>query len=450
MVLIALFSFSGWVKPHSTYAQEGTLVDQVVAVVGKHIILESDLENQYLQLRMQGEVQGSKGSNKCRLLEESLFQKLLLNQAEIDSVEVTDSQIDQEMDHRLRYFIAQIGSQEAFEEYCGKTIPEFKAEFRDEVKRMLMIGEVQRGLDADIDITPSEVREYYKSIPRDSLPLVNSEVTIGQIVKIPPVSLEQKLSVKEKLRDLRKRVLQGENFSTMAILYSEDPGSASKGGELGLYGRGELYPEFEAIAYKLEPGEVSEIVETPAGFHIIQLIERKGEYVNARHILMRPKVAPEDMITARNELDSVAGLIRSGETTFDEAVLEYSDDPGKHNRGLLINFATGTTKFEVNELEPNVSFVIDKLDVGEVSGPVAMQTEDGEDAFRLLYLKSRTLPHRANLEEDYNKIQFWALQEKKAEAYKFWAQRKVKKTYVKIIDMYRNSCTFDIDWLPQN
>ena len=426
------------------------MVDQVVAVVGKHIILESDLENQYLQLKMQGQVQGSKITSKCIILEDLLFQRLLLDQAELDSIEVTDAEIDQEMDNRLRYFIAQIGSQEAFEEYYGKTIPEFKAEFRGEVKKILMVGRVMSGLDANIDVTQSEVRSFFKSIPRDSLPLVNSEVTIGQIVKIPPVSLEQKLAVKERLRDLRNRVLEGENFSTLAILYSEDPGSASKGGELGLYGRGELYPEFEAVAFKLEPGEVSEIVETPAGFHIIQLIERKGEFVNARHILMRPKVAPEDLLKARNLLDSVAGLIRADKISFDEAVMEYSDDPGKNNGGLLINFTTGATKFEVNQLEPNVSFVIDKLDVGEISGPVAMQTEDGEDAFRLLYLKSRTMPHRANMEEDYNRIQMWALDEKKAKAYKDWAGKKARKTYIKIIDKYKNSCDVENYWFNPN
>jgi len=443
LLLLGLF------HPFSSNAQEVGLVDQVVAVVGKHIILESDLENQYLTLRIQGEIVGTKASNKCRILEDVLFQKLLLNQAELDSVDISEAQIDQEIDQRLRYFIAQIGSQEAFEEYYGKSIPEFKAEFRDEVRHILMVRSVIQELDMTIDVTPAEVRAYFKSIPKDSLPLVNSEVTIGQIVKIPPVSLAQKLAVKDRLRDMRKRVLQGENFSTLAILYSEDPGSASKGGELGLYGRGELYPQFEAIAFKLKPGEVSEIVETPAGFHIIQLIERKGEYVNVRHILMRAKVAPEDLVKARDVLDSVAIKIRSEEISFDDAVLKYSDDPGKNNGGLLINFSSGTTKFEVNELDPNVSFVVDKLDVGEISNPVQMQTEDGADAFRLLYLKTRTLPHRANLEEDYNRIQFWALEKKKTESYHEWATKKVRKTYIKIIDKYRDSCVFDNDWFPE-
>ncbi len=449
ITLLSILFLQSFFWPGSVFAQE-TLVDQVVAVVGKNIVLESDIEKQYLQLKMQGEIQDDKISSKCQILETVLFQKMLLNQAELDSIEITDGQIEQEINQRLHYFIAQIGSQEAFEEFYGKTIPEFKEEYREEVKQLLLVQEVQRTLNTSVDVTPSEVKSYFRAIPKDSLPLINSEVTIGQILKIPPVSLKQKLAVKENLRNLRKRILQGESFSTLAILYSEDPGSAKKGGELGLYGRGELYPEFEAIAFKLDRGEVSEIVETQAGFHIIQMIERKGEYVNVRHILMRPKVAPEDFMNAKLELDTVARLVRNEEITFDDAVMKYSDDPGKNNGGLLINPMTGTTQFEANQLEPSVSFVIDKLRVGEISNPVQMQTEEGQDAFRLLYLKIRTLPHRANLEEDYSRVQDWALQDKQVEAYRDWIRKKARKTYIKIIDKYKDSCTFDNEWFPDN
>jgi len=228
-------------------------------------------------------------------------------------------------------------------------------------------------------------------------------------------------------------------------LYSEDPGSAKKGGELGLYGRGELYPAFEAIAFKLKKGEVSEIVETEAGFHIIQFIERKGEYVNVRHILFRHKVSPEDLSIAKQELDTVAMLIKSDSLTFDEAVVKYSDDPSKNNGGLLINPITGTIRFEVTQLDPSVSFVIDKLKVGQISLPVLMETEDKREAFRILYLKKRTLPHRANLEDDYNTIQDWAQQDKQQKAFSDWVKKKVKKTYVNIIDKYKD-CEFDHEW----
>ncbi len=431
-------------EPIISFSQE-KVIDQIAVIVGKNIILESDIENQYYQYRMQGEIVGSESSVKCQMLESMLFQKLLLNQAELDSVEITDSQVDQTLEQRLRYFIAQLGSKEAFEDYYGKTIPEFKEEFREEIKIQLMIESAQQKITMNIDVTPSEVKSFFKSIPIDSLPLINSEVVIGQIVKKPPVSLEQKLLIKENLRKLRQRILQGEDLSTLAILYSEDPGSAKKGGELGLYGRGELYPEFEAVAFKLKKDEVSDIVETEAGFHIIQLIERKGEYVNVRHILMQPKVSPLDLLIARKELDSIAQLIRNDSISFDDAVVKFSDDPSKNNGGLLINPITGTTKFEVNQLDPSVSFVINKLKVGKISDPVLMQTEDKKEAYRLLYLKKRTLPHRANLQEDYNRIQTWALQDKQSKAFKEWISKKAKKTYIKIIDKYRQ-CEFENEW----
>ncbi len=422
------------------------VIDRIVAVVGKNIILESDVENQYYQYRMQGNIQGGETTVKCQILENLLFQNLMLNQADLDSVEVTESQIDQTMEQRLRYFIAQFGSKEAFEDYYGKSVAEFKNEFRDDIKDQLMIETVQQGITTNVNVTPSEVKEYYNSIPIDSLPLINSEVVIGQIVKMPPVSLEQKLEVKERLRGFRDRIKNGENFSTLAILYSEDPGSTKKGGELGFYGRGELYPEFEAIAFKLEKGEVSEIVETEAGFHIIQMIERRGEYVNVRHILIRPKVSPVDLAKAKAQLDTIADLIRSDSISFEEAVLEYSDDPGKNNGGLLINPMTGTTKFEVTQLDPSVSFVIDKMKIGQISNPVAMETDDKRQAYRLLYLMKRTLPHRANLNEDYNRVQEWALMEKQDEAFKKWIKKKAVKTYIKITEKYQD-CEFENEWI---
>ena len=426
-------------------AQENMIIDEVVAVVGKNIILASDIENQYFQYRLQSGVMGGQSSVRCQMLENMLFQKLLLDQAEIDSVEVTDLQIQQTMDQRLRYFIAQLGSRERFEEYYGKSIAEFEEEFRDEVKNQLLVESVRNDIVAKVAVTPSDVKNFFRNIPADSIPLVNSEVVIGEIVRTPPVSLEQKLLIKERLRDLRARVLAGENFSTLAIMYSEDPGSSKKGGELGFYGRGELYKEFEAVAFKLDKGEVSEIVETSAGFHIIQLIERKGEYVNVRHILLRTKVAPEDLAVAKAYLDTVANQVRSDSISFDEAVLKYSDADNKNSGGLLINPMTGTTRFEVSDLDPQVSFVVDKLQEGEISNPVLMQIEDGREAYRLLYLKKRTLPHRANLNEDYNRIQEWALIEKQTGAFREWVNKKAGKTYVRLNQKYRD-CEFEYDW----
>lgn len=433
--------------PFALFSQEnGVVIDQVVAVVGGKIILQSEIELQYFQYRMQQGIKGSESGVKCSFLENMLFQKLLLNQAEIDSVEVTDAQVESELDRRLRYFISQFGSQEKFEEFYEKSVVEFKEEFREQVKEQLMVESIQGKITEDVKITPSEVREFYKSIPADSLPLINSEMEIAQIVKMPKISNEEKQRVAEKLNELRNRVLNGENFATLAILYSEDPGSAKKGGEIGLYGRGELYPEFEAVAYKLQKDEVSDIVETKAGYHIIQLIERRGEFINVRHILLRPKVSNLDLAKAKKELDSIAVLIDEGMYTFEEAVMKFSDDPGKNNKGLIINPLTGTTMFEADQLDPKVFFVVDKLEIGEISAPVQFETEEGTNAYRLLYLSKRTSPHKANLQDDYSRIQEWALSEKESKVVQKWIREKAENTFIRITDDYRE-CEFVNNWI---
>ena len=348
----------------------------------------------------------------------------------------------------MRYFIAQLGSRERFEEYYGKSVEEFKEEFKKDIENQLKVETTQQAIVADVAVTPSEVKSFFRSIPVDSIPLVNSIVEIGEIMRSPEVSLDQKLLIKDRLRGLRERVMEGESFATLAILYSEDPGSAKKGGELGFYGRGELYKEFEAVAFKLEENEVSDIVETKAGFHILQLIERKGDYVNVRHILLKTKVSPIDLARAKAYLDTVADLIKSDSISFDEAVLEYSDGENKNSGGLLINPMTGTTGFEVSDLDPQVSFVIDKLQVGETSIPVLMETEDGKEAYRLLYLKKRSLPHRANLQEDYNKIQEWALMDKQSKVFQEWVKKKARKTYIRVNEKFQD-CEFEHDWFGE-
>lgn len=427
-------------------AKTQQLIDEIVAVVGQNMILESHLEGQYLQMRAQGNIQGSASGIKCRILENMMFEKLMLNQAELDSIVVTESQVEQDLDQRLRYFTAQFGSQEKLEEFYDKSIIEIKDEFRELVRNQLIVQEVQRTITENIKVTPSEVKTFYKSLPVDSIPLVNAEVEIAQIVKTPPISVEQKTVVKERLRELRRRITAGDNFATLAILYSEDPGSASKGGELGFYGRGELYPEFEAAAFKLEVGEISDIVETEAGFHIIQMIERKGDYINVRHILLQTKVSPADLALAKQELDSIAAEIRNGNITFEEAIEKYSEDPGKANQGMLINTMNGTTRFEMDQLDPQVSFTIDKLEIGEISNAVPMKTEDGKDAYRILKLKSRTKPHIANLEEDYNRISGWALDYKKEEKVKEWVEKNLENAFIRISERYHD-CSYDFDWL---
>ncbi len=430
-------------------AQQPQVIDQVAAVVGRNIILESDIENQYLNYRLQGSIKGSEQEVKCSILEDMLFQKLLVAQAEVDSIVVDDAQVNAELDRRIGMFIQQFGSQEKLERYYNKSITDIKKELFDVIKEQLLSQQVQQQIIANVTVTPSEVKAFFKSIPKDSLPQIKTEYVIQQIVKNPPVSIEEKIRVKEQLLNLRKRILDGENFSTLAILYSEDPGSASKGGELGFYGRGQLYPEFEAVAFKLKEGEVSDIVETEAGYHIIQMIARKGDYINVRHILLVPKVSPLDLTKARNELDSVAALIRNDSITFDEAVEKFSEGKNKNSGGYLINDYTGGTSFEAEQLDPQVSFVVDKLKVGEISNPVPMKTDKMKDAYRILYLKEKTRPHRANMKDDYPKIQQWAQQKKQKKVIDEWVNEKSKQTYIRISDDFMK-CNFHYNWLETN
>lgn len=433
---------------YTVKAQQPQVVDQVAAVVGRNIILQSDIENQYLNYRMQNAIKGSGKEMRCAILEDMLFQKLLVAQAEVDSIVVDDAQVNSELDRRIGGFINQFGSQEKLEQYYNKTISQIKSELFPIIKEQLLAQQVQQQIIADVSVTPSEVRNYFKSLPKDSIPQIKTEYVIQQLVKKPPISIEEKIRVKKRLLELRKRILKGENFSTLAILYSEDPGSAKNGGELGFYGRGQLYPEFEAVAFKLKEGEVSDIVETEAGYHIIQLIERKGDYINVRHILLIPKVSPADLYKARHELDSIANLINSDSISFDDAVARFSEGENKNNGGYLINPYTGGTSFEAEQLDPSVSFVIDKLKVGEISNPVPMKTDKQKDAYRILYLKSKTKPHRANLKDDYPKIQQWALQQKQKKYVDDWVKEKSKNTYIRISDDF-TKCKFHYPWLKK-
>jgi peptidyl-prolyl cis-trans isomerase SurA len=423
---------------------EGKLIDEVVAVVGNRIILESDLETQVLQYQSQGITTG-KETLKCEILEDLMIQRLFVTQAEADSVIVTDSDVESALDQRIRYFVSQFGSQERMETFYGKSVAEIKEEFRDIIKEQLMAEEVQQTIIQDVKITPSEVRSFFMSIPADSIPTIPSEFEVAQIVKKPPVSTEELNAVRERLRGYRERIIAGERFATFAALYSEDPGSASRGGELGFYRRGELFPEFEAVAFRLERGEVSDVVKTKAGFHIMQMIERRGEMVNVRHILLRPKPSPVELEEARNFLDSLAREIRAGNLSFEDA-LKHSDDPGKMHGGLMINPYTGTRRFEAEHLDPNVFFVIDKMEVDEISNAVPFLDDEGYSAFRLLHLKERSTPHRANLNQDYDRIKNWAHERKQRDAIESWVREKTSTTFVNVLERYR-TCQFDIRWI---
>ena len=431
------------IKAYRAEAQE-QVIDEVVAVVGANFVLQSDIEAQYIQYRMQGAIKDARAT-RCQILEDMLFQKLLLNQAELDSVQVTEDQIEQTMDARFRYYIQQFGSQEKLEQFYKKPLLQIKDEFRTLVKEQLMVDEVQQKLTKDIKVTPSEVRAFFNRIPQDSIPTIEMEYQVGQIVKEPIISKEEMEATRERLRALRERIVKGENFAALATLYSEDPGSSRKGGEVGFVSRGQLYPEYEASAFSLKQGEISDIIKSKAGYHIIQMIERRGEMINTRHILLMPKISTEDLTKASALLDSVANLIKENKMTFEEAALKFSDDPGKINGGLMVNPMSGNTQFAANQLDPKIFFVIDKMKVGDISKPMAMMNEEAKQTINLYYLKTRTEPHRANLKDDYSVIQEWALNEKQNKAINKWIGQKINTTYFRINEHY-SDCSFKHTW----
>lgn len=436
----------------SGYSQAGTdtVVDGVIAVVGGNPVLKSDIEGQYLQLRAQGVIKGSPSRMKCQILDRLLYMKLLLHQAQVDSIKVTDAQVESEMDRRMRYFIAQAGSPEKLEEYYQKTLLEIKNELKDIIREQMLTEQEEAKITKDLSITPSEVKSFFKKMDKDSIPLINAEFEIGVIIKYPAIGKEEKQVCINKLKSFKERIAKGDEFATLAVLYSEDPGSAKQGGELGMFKRGDMRPEFEAAAFKLKtPGEVSDVVETEDGFHLIQLIERRGDYINVRHILLQPQVSLVNLNKAKQSLDSVVVLVSSGKMTFEAAVVKYSDDPSKNSGGLMINNATGTTRFEANQLsqfDPKVFFIVDKLKVNEISAPSLMKTDRGKQEYRVYYLKDRTSPHRANLENDYARIQVMALSQKKAKMINAWVDQRIAGTYVMISDEYKN-CEFTRKWI---
>ena len=449
-----LFALLLLVMPMFAQNRQPQVIDKVVAVVGKNIILQSDVENQYLQQRLEGDVSGTAQSQRCQILEELLLQKLMLNQAEMDSISVTDEQVESELNRRIQYFVSRMGSQEKLEEYFNKSISEIKDEVRRAAKENLLQQQVQSTIMEHVLVTPSEVKAFFNNLPQDSLPMVGTQYEICQIVKRPPVSLEEKLSVKERLYQIRKRILEGESFSTLAVLYSEDPGSAKRGGELGLTGRGVFASEFETAAFNLRDGEISDVIETEFGFHIIQLIEKRDNMVNCRHILLTAKVPVETLEKAQNELDSVVRLIRNGDMTFEEACLKFSDEDTKSNGGYLANPSTGGNRISMDEMSEmdsyfpefkNLAFVISRLDVGEVSDPVPMTTNENKDAFRLVMVKKKIDAHKANLKDDYNMIQGWALNMKKQKAIGKWVSEKAKKAFIHLDDNFAD-CDFYYDW----
>lgn len=411
--------------------------DGIIAKVGNNIILKSDVEFSYLQYLAQSKQQPNE-ELKCEILASLVQEKLLIARAEIDSVIVSEAEVAYELDNRINYLAGQVGGVDKLEAYYNKSAKQLKDDLRRSVREMLVMQEMQKEITRTVKVTPKEIRNYFNNIPADSLPYFSSEVEIGQIVKKAQLSKQQKQETRQQLEEIRNRILAGEDFAALAKEYSQDPGSAAKGGELGFMKRKMLVPEYESAALRLQPGQMSGIVESQFGFHLIQLIERKGQEFNSRHILMRPATATVNIQEASQLLDSVRTLIVNDSISFAKAAKEYSDDVNtKDNGGMMTNRA-GDTYIPMDQVDPAIFFAIDTMQVGSISKPIPFRMEDGSEAVRIIYLKAKSRPHQANMKDDYPRIAQAALSEKKSRAVDAWFRDNYDTVFIEIDPQYQN------------
>lgn len=427
-------------------------IDKIIAVVGDNIILQSEVEVQVQQQLANGAaVITDTNDLRCRIFDNMMLEKLFVAQATLDSLVVSQEEIDAELDRRVKYFINLFGSREKLEEYNGKTIAELKDEFTDDVKSQLLSDKMRGKVFQGMKVSPKEVTEFFNKIPKDSIPYFNSEVEIAQIVMFPKVSEAQKELARKKLERIKGDIEKGADFSTQAILYSEDPGSASDGGNLGIVERGELVPEFEAVAFKLDEHKMSDITETPFGYHLIMVDEKRGNRLKLRHILIKPKSLLADMELIKDRMDSIQHQLTVDSMSFREAVKYFSDDENsKGSGGMMTNPKTGNTVFEKSEVDGSLIFTIDNLKVGQASAvlPYTTMERTGEkkDGYRIILLKSETRPHKASLATDYSRIQAAAKKRKEQEELAKWIGLNKDHAFIKIEPPY-DACKQVQKWL---
>ncbi len=407
--------------------------DGILATVGDKIILRSDFESEWAQMSRSEIVQDTFGT-LCAILKKLVVQKLMLNQAEIDSLPLTDEKIESEIENRLRYYQRQAGSQAELERYLGKTIIQYKEDIRPKMREQLLAQEMTAKIVANMKISPQEVKQYFQKIPADSLPIIPTEVEVGQLLIEPPISETARQYARMQLEDIRLRILRGEPFEKLARIYSEDPGSKIEGGLLPEFGRGEMVPQFETMAFKLKPDSVSQVFESDYGFHIMKLLSRKGERILARHILIKPPSAEADFQKAAVQIDSAYNLYVSGQMSWCDVVKKYnrSELNNKGYCGFLTDEQTGSQKILFEVLPPETKKAIELLKPGEVSKPTFTRTADDKRVYYIVYLKSFDAPHRANLVQDYSRIQAEAEADKKEKMVEDWIHKTLKTTYLKI------------------
>jgi peptidyl-prolyl cis-trans isomerase SurA len=450
-ILILAFSVSFGLQ-----AQKSNVIDEVVWVIGDDAIFLSDVENTRLQMQM--EDRHLSGDPYCTIPEQIAIQKLYLHQAKLDSIEVSDSQLYQEVESRVSYAISQIGSVEKLEEYFGKTINAYREELRTHFKEQYTIREMQKKLIGDVKITPSDVRAFYNRIPQDSLPFIQTTVEAEIITFEPTIALDEIDDIKKRLREYTELVTTGKReFSTLARINSDDKESAMRGGELGFMGKGSLMPEFAAAAFDLnDPKRISRIVETEYGYHIIQLIEKRGDRINVRHILLRPHVSKEELEVASLRLDSIRNDIVGEKFSFEEAATYLSfDKETRNNKGLMVNNNTnsiersGTSRFEMSELPPEMGKVVYTMQVGDISKPFTMMNAKQKEIVAIVKLKSRIEGHKASLSEDFQALKSMVEDEKREKILDKWIAKKQKETYIRINENWKN-CDFERDgWIQQ-
>lgn len=421
---------------------QDNVIDEVVWVVGDEAILKSEVEQE--RIRAQYEGRKFDGDPYCVIPEELALQKLFLNQAAIDSIEASESDVLSQVEYQMNAYITQIGSLEKVEEYFDKSSMDIREELRESARRMLTMQMMQRELMKDIKVTPAEVRRYFKNLSSDSIPYIPTQVEVQLITIEPKIPEEEIDRVKARLREFTDRINSGEtSFSTLARLYSKDPDSAPRGGETGFRGKGFWVPEFANMAFNLnDPKKVSKIVETEFGYHIMQLVEKRGDRVNVRHILLKPQVAEQDLMDALSRLDSIADDIRNNKFTFEDGATHISSDKEtRMNKGLLPNPNTGTSKFEMQELPQEIARAVNTMNVSEISKPFIMINSKGKEVCAIVKLKSRVKGHKATLAEDFQALKDVVLEKKRSEKIEKWIKEKQKSTYVRINEKWRN-CDF--------
>ncbi len=419
-------------------AQQGEVVDKIIAKVDDKIILKSDVEAAYLQFLSSPDAVQFDGDARCLLLRQMVENKIMLAMSEIDSVIIDDSRVDYEIQGRAQQIMQRFGSEDAIRQAYGKSLDQIMEELRPDIEAQLQVQEQEMSILSDVTVTPNEVRKFYNNIPSDSLPLYSMEYEVGVIVKKPEVDPSQIEALKKRLFDVREKILKGESFEIMATLNSEGPTSAN-GGNLGFNPRGALDPAFEAAALALKPGEISMPFESSFGVHITQLIEKRGNEYNSRHILLIPKPSSNDVQKAVQYLDSLREQIIAEEISFDEAAKKYSDDESTNVNGGYYSGQFGSLRVPANQLEPELFFEIDKMKEGEISKATTVQVSADEQVARIIYYKKRIAPHKANLSDDYEKLKAVTTQMKKAQKRQEYLQDKMKEVYIEVAPEY-NRC----------